>query len=93
MNRRDLLKSLISIPVVGGLAYAWYRKRKYEKYLRMNIQEELKLSAEPPVYQDNPSPGKEIRLGIIGYGIRGKDLALAAGFAHPEMIDEWKKAR
>jgi len=90
MDRRDVLKSLISIPVVGGLAYAWYRKRKYEKYLRINIQEELKLSPESPAYQDNPSQGKEIRLGIIGYGIRGKDLAVAAGFAHPEMIDEWK---
>ncbi|MCK9401128.1 MAG: Gfo/Idh/MocA family oxidoreductase [Bacteroidales bacterium] len=90
MDRRNVLKSLVSIPVVGALAYAWYRKRKYEKYLRINIQEELKLSPEPPAYQDNPSQGKEIRLGIIGYGIRGKDLAVAAGFAHPGMIDEWK---
>jgi predicted dehydrogenase len=91
MTRRDVLKSLISIPVVGGLAYAWYRKRKYEKYLRMNIQEELMLSPESPAYQDNPSRGKEVRLGLIGYGIRGKDLAVAAGFAHPGMIDEWKE--
>jgi predicted dehydrogenase len=90
MNRRDLLKSLISVPVIGGLAYAWYRKRKYEKYLRLNIQDELKVNPEPLVYQDNPSQGKEIRLGMIGYGIRGKDLAVAAGFAHPGMIDEWK---
>ena len=91
MERRDVLKSLISIPVVGGLAYAWYRKRKYEKYLRMNIQDELKISAESPAYIDNPSKGREIRLGLIGYGIRGKDLALSAGFAHPKMIDEWKE--
>ncbi len=91
MDRRDVLKSLISLPVVGGLAYAWYRKRKYEKYLRMNIQDELKISAESPAFIDNPSKGREIRLGLIGYGIRGKDLALAAGFAHPKMIDEWKE--
>jgi len=91
MDRRDVLKSLISIPVIGALGYAWYRKRKYEKYLRLNIQEELMLTPESPVYEDNPSQGKEIRLGIIGYGIRGKDLALAAGFAHPEIIDEWKQ--
>jgi len=90
MNRRDVLKSLISLPVVGGLAYAWYRKRKYEKFLRMNIQEELKLSPETPLYNLNNSQEKEIRLGLIGYGIRGKDLAVAAGFAHPGMIDEWK---
>jgi predicted dehydrogenase len=91
MDRRDLLKSLISLPVIGGLAYAWYRKRKYEKYLRLNIQDELQINADPPVFQDNPSQGKEIRLGLIGYGIRGKDLAVAAGFAHPKMIDEWKE--
>ena len=89
MNRREVLKSLASLPVVGGLAYAWYRKRKYENYLKINIQDELKLSPEPAPLTDNPSQGKEIRLGLIGYGIRGKDLALAAGFAHPTMIDDW----
>jgi predicted dehydrogenase len=91
MNRRDVLKSLISLPVVGGLAYAWYRKRKYEKYLHLSIQDELKLNPAPPVYHENTAAGKEIRLGLIGYGIRGKDLALAAGFAHPNMIDDWKE--
>jgi predicted dehydrogenase len=56
----------------------------------MNIQEELNIGSEPEMQQDNPAAGKEIRLGLIGYGIRGKDLAVAAGFAHPTMIDEWK---
>jgi predicted dehydrogenase len=92
MERRDVLKSLVSIPVVGALAYAWYRKRKYEKYLRLNIQEELKLSPESPPPAGNPAAGKEIRLGLIGYGIRGKDLAMAAGFTHPERIDWWKES-
>jgi predicted dehydrogenase len=91
MERRDVLKSLVSLPVVGGLAYAWYRKRKYEKYLRLNIQDELKLTPEPPVFHESPATGREIKLGLIGYGIRGKDLAVAAGFAHPKMIDEWKE--
>jgi len=91
MNRRDILKSLVSIPVVGGLAYAWYRKRKYENYLRLNIQEELKISPEPSAFRDDPSIGREIRLGLIGYGIRGKDLAMAAGFTHPTRVDYWKE--
>jgi predicted dehydrogenase len=34
---------------------------------------------------------RQIRLGLIGYGIRGKQLAQAAGFAHPELIDSWIK--
>jgi predicted dehydrogenase len=56
----------------------------------MNIQDELKISAEPVAFQENASQGKEIRIGLIGYGIRGKDLAVAAGFAHPKMIEDWK---
>jgi predicted dehydrogenase len=91
MDRRDVLKSLVSVPVLGALAYAWYRKRKYEKYLRLNIQDELKISSEPASSADNPSYGKEIRLGLIGYGIRGKDLASGAGFTHPTRIDYWKE--
>lgn len=90
MKRRDVIRSLVGVPIVGAFAYAWYRKRKYEKFLKVNIQEELEISPSPPAYQPNPSEGKEIRLGIIGYGIRGKDLVTAAGFAHPAFIDEWK---
>jgi predicted dehydrogenase len=91
MDRRSVLKSLVGVPVVGAFAYAWYRKRKYEKFLKINIQDELKISSAPPAYTPNAAQGKEIRLGLIGYGIRGKDLAVAAGFAHPTMIDEWKE--
>ncbi len=91
MDRRDVLKSLVSVPVVGALAYAWYRKRKYEKYLRLNIQEELNINTEPAGIQGDPSKGKEIRLGLIGYGIRGKDLAMGAGFTHPTRVDYWKE--
>ena len=31
--------------------------------------------------------GKKIRLGLIGFGIRGKQLLRAAGFAEPSWID------
>ncbi len=89
MERRDVLKSLISIPVVGALAYAWYRKRNYERFLKDNIQEELKINVSPMEFRPASSESREIRLGLIGYGIRGRDLSLAAGFAHPSMIDEW----
>jgi predicted dehydrogenase len=92
MKRRELLKSLISVPVVGAFAYAWYRKRKYERFLKTNIQEELGITPTSPgeVIQSGTDGGKQIRLGLIGYGIRGKDLAEAAGFAHPSTIDDWK---
>ncbi len=92
MDRRSLIKSLIGVPVAGALAYAWYRKRRYDLVLRENILEEIQLS---PDAESAPAPapatGREIRLGLIGYGIRGKDLAIAAGFAHPSFIDQWKE--
>lgn len=89
MKRRDLLKGLATVPVLGVFAYSWLQKQTYDKYLKRNIQEEIKLKATAP---DLPAAGpmdKKIRLGLIGYGIRGKQLARAAGFAHPELIDEW----
>jgi predicted dehydrogenase len=89
MKRRDLLKGFVTVPVLGAFAYAWYKKRSYERYLKKNILEEIQLKATAP---DIPASGpmdKQIRLGLIGYGIRGKHLAQAAGFAHPELIDSW----
>jgi len=87
MNRRDLIKSLISLPVVGGLSYAFYRKRRFEKLLKTSIQEELNIQFTAPELRPAGGQEQEIRLGIIGYGIRGRDILLAAGFAHPKMID------
>lgn len=92
MKRRDLLKGLATVPVLGAFAYSWFHKQHYDKYLKKSIQEEIKLRATAP---DIPATGpmdKKIRLGLIGYGIRGKQLARAAGFAHPEIIDKWIEA-
>jgi predicted dehydrogenase len=92
MKRRDLLKGLATVPVLGAFAYSWLHKQQYDKYLKKSIQEEIRLKATAP---DLPLTGpmdKQIRLGLIGYGIRGKQLARAAGFAHPELIDKWIEA-
>jgi hypothetical protein len=37
MKRRDLLKGFATVPILGAFAYAWYRKRSYERYLKKNI--------------------------------------------------------
>ena len=89
MNRRDLIKGLATVPVLGAFAVAWYKKRSYDRYLKNNILAEIKLKATPPEIPLSGPMDKTIRLGIIGYGIRGKHLARAAGFAHPELIDNW----
>ena len=37
--------------------------------------------------------GKQIRLGLIGFGIRGKQLMRALGFAEPSYMDTLTKAK
>lgn len=89
MNRRDLLKGLATVPVLGAFAFAWYKKRHYDQYLKSNILDEIRLKATAPDLPPFGPKDRQIRLGLIGYGIRGKHLARAAGFAHPELIDDW----
>jgi hypothetical protein len=91
MNRRDLLKGLATVPVVGAFAFAWYKKRHYDEYLKSNILDEIRLKASAPDLPVFGSKDKQVRLGIIGYGIRGKHLVRAAGYAHPELIDRLLK--
>ncbi len=92
MKRRDLLKGLATVPILGAFTFAWYKKRQYDQYLKSNILEGIRLKASAPELPVTGSSDRLIRLGLIGYGIRGKHLARAAGFAHPELIDKWKEA-
>ena len=90
IGRRDLLKGMAGIPVLGALAYAWQRKRKLDKFLKQSIREEISLDATLPAYEGATSIDQPIRIGIIGSGGRGRHILQAAGFAHPNTIDAWK---
>ena len=91
-SRREVLKSLATIPVIGALAYAVYRKKRYDRRLSSGLMDELGMSYEPVKYVPAATDGKTLRLGIVGYGIRGPHLLRGAGFAHPEWIDEVRRA-
>lgn len=91
LSRRDIIKGLATVPVLGAFAYGWYRKKKYQRYLKKSIQGEIKLDATIPIFSSGSSKEKQIRLGIIGLGGRGQHLLRAAGFAHPSVIDSWKE--
>lgn len=91
LNRRDILKGFATVPLLGAVAYGLYRKKSHEHFLKSTIAGELNMSQgepAPPV----KSEGKEIRIGLIGFGIRGKQLAKAMGFVHPDQLSDWKKA-
>ncbi|MDL2215045.1 Gfo/Idh/MocA family oxidoreductase [Dysgonomonas sp. OttesenSCG-928-M03] len=84
-GRRDAIKTLITVPVLGALAYGVYKKQKYNRTLR-DVSDVFSLSNENHTITPSQSDGKQIRLGIIGCGIRGKQLLRAAGFATPEYL-------
>ena len=89
ISRRDAIKGLATIPVLGALAYGAIKKVNLDKTRQNNLKQVVDLSSESPELYSYPNKDRKIRLGIIGYGIRGPHLLRAAGFAHPELIDNW----
>ncbi|HNQ38532.1 MAG TPA: Gfo/Idh/MocA family oxidoreductase [Prolixibacteraceae bacterium] len=91
MTRRDVVRGLATVPVLGAVAYGLYKKKSLDHYLKRSISDELGMSAGEPAHPPK-SEGREIRIGLIGFGIRGKQLAKALGFAHPSQVEEWRLA-
>lgn len=91
IKRRDMLKGLATIPFLGALLLAWWNKRRKEHYLNKAIFNEIKISTKISEEGTVVPKDKKIRLGIIGFGIRGEQLLRGAGFAVPTLLDEWKE--
>lgn len=88
-GRREALKTLATVPLVGAMAYGLYKKRQKDQYNKVagNL-----FNVDPvPVAERAIVEGEVIRIGIIGYGSRGSYLMRALGFATPQLLDEWKK--
>jgi predicted dehydrogenase len=90
-SRREIIRGLATVPVLGAFLYGWYRKQSRDKVLKSAIREELNLGLDTPVLSRDVPTDKKIRLGIIGTGGRGRYLLKSAGFVRPELIDEWKE--
>ena len=90
-KRREVLKTLISLPLLGTMGYGLYQKEKNKVKQRKTSQlfevGDVRVRFIPS--QDQP---KEIRLGIIGNGTRGQMLLQACGFITPERLQELKAA-
>lgn len=91
IGRRDVLKGLATVPFLGALLLAWWNKRRKDHYMNQNIFNEIKVSTKAPESGPAVSKDKKIRLGIIGFGIRGEQIMRGAGFAVPDVIDELKE--
>jgi len=94
IGRRDLLKGLATVPVIGVFLYSFFKKRQRDNYLKNEIFKELDISKEAPSVLPKTTfkeAGELIRLGIIGHGGRGSSLIHWAGFPHPKWIEQKKK--
>lgn len=86
-GRRDALKALATIPVIGALTYGVYKKQKLDRANR-DISDVFTISKDDATFLQPLEDGRTVRVGIIGFGIRGKQLLRAAGFAEPSWIDK-----
>lgn len=87
-GRRDALKALATVPLIGAMAYGVYKKRQKEHF---NKQAGSLFNVEQAPVIRTVSSDKLLRIGIIGYGNRGSYLMRALGFATPSHLDDWKK--
>ena len=89
LSRRSALKGLAGLPVVGGILWAGAVEASQKKKSRENILKTLNINASPPP-KTGPMSGDPIRLGIIGFGIRGPQLCRSLGFATKKWLADMK---
>ncbi|NNK61632.1 MAG: Gfo/Idh/MocA family oxidoreductase [Gemmatimonadetes bacterium] len=90
IGRRDLLKALASVPVLGVFFAGWYQKKLTDDAKREAIMAELGLEGRAPAVIPNAvsrPPGDRVRVGIVGFGGEGESLGRCLGFAHPDWIE------
>lgn len=88
ISRRNVLKTLAGIPVLGVFGYELLKSIKYKKQqvAKYDIIDKLGLNdvfADVKPVVEGPK-GDILRIGIIGYGERGIFLLHALGFMHPD---------
>lgn len=89
-GRRDTLKALATVPVLGAMAYGVYKKRKNE-VAQHSAAKMFHFKSDIKPLSPLVADGKKIRLGIIGTGIRGKQLMIALGFGTPDYVEDLKQ--
>jgi len=93
ISRRDILKGLATVPVLGVFAYDYWKRITLEGVKNKALATELG-------FDENPLPstrrliansGQVVRVGIIGVGSRGTDLLKAMGFVSNKWYYDLKK--
>lgn len=85
-TRRDLLIGLGGLPILGAVWWAGAATSVGSRKKRSEILEQLNIKPSLPTAVPGIG-GDPVRIGVIGFGIRGEQLTRALGFA----TDEWKE--
>ena len=91
IDRRDMLKALAGVPILGALGIQVFRKNSFDD--KHDIQQEImrELGMEDLMNVIKPirhQKGDLIRVGIAGFGTRGEQLAKALGFMEKSSFEQ-----
>ena len=81
MERRELLKGLATVPVLGLFLVNLWQKLRRDTLKKSNILSNLVQEKSAPAVVKDLSDSRHLNIGIIGYGGRGSHLIRGAGFA------------
>jgi len=87
-NRRNFLKALATVPVLGLFLVNLWQKLRRDALKRNNLLTDLVQEKKAPAVISGLSDSKHLNLGVIGYGGRGSHLARGAGFATKGWTDD-----
>jgi len=90
-SRRDMLKGIAGVPLLGGIWFAGAKVATKAKHEKSFLLETLNIKASPPP-PTGPMSGKPLRVGIIGFGGRGEHLCRSLGFATTQWLGEMKES-
>ena len=86
-SRRTLIKGIIGVPLAGAVWWSGAKKSVSKSQAKESVLKTLNISAAPPPPSGSMA-GDPVRLGIIGFGIRGPQLCRAIGFAQKSWLKE-----
>ena len=86
-SRREVLKALATLPILGFFAQRFYVKyqRDLNSVSKKSLELARKLSSPVRIPANGmSSSGDKIRIGVVGYGMRGPQTFRAMGYASEE---------
>ncbi len=88
ISRRDVLKSISTMPLLGVFAYDFWKSKVKDKIKNKVVNINLGLPEQKIDVQKNTNNKKDVvKIGIIGVGSRGTALLKALGFYEPNSFN------